>query len=114
MKAPPVLLLTLVLAGCASAGGILGEAPARIDGLEGNYRQIAACTYAQLARQHGQLARSEQQGVVRIALMNGSQKSWELAVIDDDQGRQSRLEFSSPNGYGQSEAIFAVARACAA
>jgi hypothetical protein len=39
---------------------------------------------------------------------------WELSFIDDESGRQTRLEVTSANGTFPGEHTLALARACAA
>ena len=85
-----------------------------VDHLEGNYQRLARCTYQHLARQQAQLSMSDlrEQETVRIALTKAPQTYWELSFVNEDGGRQTRLELTS--GSYPSEHTLALARACAA
>jgi hypothetical protein len=112
MNAPPIVLLTtlLMLAGCASSAQFLFQTPVTLDNLDGNYRTIAACAYQHLARRQSGLSRTEpQQGVIRISSFT---ERWELSFINDDGGRQTRLDWTA-GGY-PSEFVLSTVRACAA
>jgi hypothetical protein len=112
MNAPPIVLLTtlLMLAGCASSAQFLFQNPVTLDNLDGNYRTIAACAYQHLARRQSGLSRTEpQQGVIRISSVT---ERWELSFINDDGGRQTRLDWTA-GGY-PSEFVLSTVRACAA
>jgi hypothetical protein len=71
-------------------------------------------TYQHLARQQGQLSMSDlrEQETVRIASTKAPQPYWELSFVNEDGGRQTRLELTS--GSYPSEHTLALARACAA
>jgi uncharacterized lipoprotein YajG len=112
MNAPPVVLLTslMMLAGCTSSAQFLFQNPVTLDHLDGNYRTIAACAYQHLARRQSALSRTEpQQGIIRIS---SSIERWELSFINDDGGRQTRLDWTA-GGY-PSEFVLSTVRACAA
>ena len=112
MNAPPIMLLAAVtmLAGCASSAQFLFQNPVTLDNLDGNYRTIATCAYQRLARRQSGLSRTEpQQGVIRIA---SATERWELSFVNDDGGRQTRLDWTA-GGY-PSEFVLSTVRACAA
>jgi hypothetical protein len=116
MKAPSVALLlsTISLVGCAGPGELLFKNAVVLDHLEGNYQRLARCTYEHLARQQAQLSMSDlrEQQTVRIAMTKPPQTYWELSFVNEDDGRQTRLEVTS--GSFPSEHTLALARACAA
>jgi hypothetical protein len=117
MKALPVALLSLIiLVGCAGPSQLLFASPIVVDHLDGNYQRLAACTYEHLARQQGQLSMTDlrEQRTVRIALTKARETHWELSFVNEDEGRQTRLEVTSANGSFPSEHALALARACAA
>jgi hypothetical protein len=118
MKASSVTLLTsvIILFGCAGPVRLLFENPIVVDHLDGSYQRLASCTYEHLARQQGQLSMTDlrEQHTVRIALTKGRETHWELSFINEDGGRQTRLEVTSANGSFPSEHAIALARACAA
>jgi hypothetical protein len=108
------LLVSLIsLVGCAGHGGLLFNNAMVVDHLEGNYQRLARCTYEHLARQNAQLSMSDlrEQETVKIALTK-AQTYWELSFVNEDGGRQTRLELTS--GSFPSEHTLALARACAA
>jgi hypothetical protein len=109
-----LLIAMITLVGCAGPGEFVVRNPIIIDHLEGNYQRLASCTYEHLARQQGQVSISElrEQQTVRIMLTNASQAFWELSFVNEDDGRQTRLEATS-SAY-PSEHVLALARACAA
>jgi len=102
------------LVGCAGPAELLFKNSIVIDHLDGNYQQLARCTYEHLARQQHQLSMADlrEQETVRIALTKAPQPYWELSFINEDDGRQTRLEATS--GSFPSEHTLALARACAA
>jgi hypothetical protein len=116
MKGPAVALLvsTIGLGGCAGTAEVLFKNATVVDHLEGNYQRLARCTYEHLARQHAQLSMTDlrEQQAVRIALTKAPQTYWELSFVNQDGGRQTRLEVAS--GSFPSEHTLALARACAA
>ena len=84
--------------------------PGHPDNLDGNYRTIAACAYQRLARRRSGLSRAEPRpGVIAIA---SASEQWELSFINDDGGRQTRLDWTA-GGY-PSEFVLGTVRACAA
>src|SRR5262249_27264796 len=85
-----------------------------IDHLDGNYQQLARCTYEHLARQQHQLSMADlrEQETVRIALTKAPQPYWELSFINEDDGRQTRLEATS--GSFPSEHTPPLPRGCGA
>jgi hypothetical protein len=92
------------------------ENPIPIDHLDGNYQRLASCTYEQLARRPGQwtLVDLDEQHTVRITHAKGKEGQWELSFVNEEGGRQTRLEARSSNGSFPSEHVLALARACAA
>jgi hypothetical protein len=116
MKASSIVLLTsmIILVGCAGPSQLLFENPIVVDHLDGSYQRLATCTYEHLARQQGQLSMTDlrEQRTVRIALTKAPEAHWELSFVNEDGGRQTRLEVTSANG--PSEHALALARACAA
>jgi hypothetical protein len=118
MKASCVALLTsvIILVGCAGPGQLVFENPIVVDHLDGNYQRLASCTYDQLARQQGQLLMTDlrERRTVTIALTKAPETHWELSFVNEDGGRQTRLEVISANGSSPSEHALALARACAA
>ena len=116
MKGRSVALLVFMinLVGCAGHGELLFNNAMVVDHLEGNYQTLARCTYEHLARQNAQLSMSDlrEQETVRIALTKAPQTYWELSFVNEDGGRQTRLELTS--GSYPSEHTLALARACAA
>jgi hypothetical protein len=118
LRTSPVTLLTslIVLAGCAGPGQLFLQNPIPIDHLDGNYQRLASCTYEQLARRPGRwrLIDLDEQHTVRIVHTNGTQAQWELSFVNEEGGRQTRLEATSVNGSFPSEHELALARACAA
>jgi hypothetical protein len=109
-----LLACMISLVGCAGPGEGLFNNSIVVDHLEGNYQRLASCTYEHLARQQAQLSMTElrEQQTVRIALIKAPQTHWELSFVNEDDGRQTRLE--STSGAFPSEHTLALARACAA
>jgi len=109
-----LLLSVLSLVGCAGHGKLLFHNAMVVDHLEGNYQTLARCPYEHLARQNAQLSMRDlrEQETVRIALTKAPQTYWELSFVNEDGGRQTRLELTS--GSFPSEHTLALARACAA
>jgi hypothetical protein len=117
MRGPSVALLVslISLVGCAGPGELLfSQNSIVVDHLDGNYRILARCTYEQLARQQTKLSMTElrEQEAIRIGSTQGSRTYWELSFVNEDGGRQTRLEATS--GAYPSEHTLALARACAA
>jgi hypothetical protein len=117
MKGPTsvALLACMVsLVGCAGSAQVFFNNSIVVDHLDGNYQRLASCTYEHLARQHAQVSMTDlrEQRTVRIALTEAPQTHWELSFVDEDGGRQTRLE--STSGSYPSEHALALARACAA
>jgi hypothetical protein len=108
-----LLIAAISLMGCAAPGESLFKNSIIVDHLDGNYQRLASCTYEHLARQQGQpsMRNLPEQQTVRIALTNAA-GSWELSFVNEEDGRQTRLE--SASGAYPSEHILALARACAA
>ncbi len=104
-------LLTLIPAGGASAQWLF-QNPVTLDTLDGNYRTIASCAFTRLVRQQSGLSRSEEQGVIRISAGAGWMKQWELAFVNEEGGRQTRMDWTA--GSYPSEHVLSTARACAA
>jgi hypothetical protein len=109
-----LLACVISLAGCAGPTQVLFDNSIVVDHLDGNYQRLASCTYEHLARQQGQLSKTDlrEQQTVRIALTNAPQTYWTLSFVNEDGGRQTRLE--STAGSYPSEHALALARACAA
>lgn len=114
MKALLKMLLTVLTLMPATPGSAqwLFQNPVTLDMLDGNYRTIASCAFARLSTQNGGLSRSEEQGVVRITAGNGWIKQWELAFVNEEGGRQTRMDWTA--GAYPSEHVLSTARACAA
>ena len=109
------LLVSMIsFVGCAGPGELLFKNSIVVDHLDGNYQILARCTYEHLARQQTQLSMTDlrEQETVRIALTKAPQPYWELSFVNEDGGRQTRLEATS--GSYPSEHTLALARACAA
>ena len=106
----------ILLVGCAGPGQLLFESPMVVEHLDGNYQRLASCTYEQLRRQHDQLLMTDlrERRTVRIAVTKDPETHWVLSFINEDGGRQTRLEVTSANGSCPSEHSLALARACAA
>jgi hypothetical protein len=112
MNVPPTLLLItlMMVAGRTSSAQFLFQNPVTLDNLDGNFRTIASCAYQHLARWQSGLSRTEpQQGVIRIT---SAIERWELSFVNDDGGRQTRLDWTA-GGY-PSEFVLSTVRACAA
>jgi hypothetical protein len=111
-----LLISVILLCGCAYPVQLLFGNPIVVDHLDGSYQTLATCTYEHLARQNGQLSITDlrEQHTVKIALTKGPERHWELSFINEDGGRQTRLEVTSANGSFPSEHTLALARACAA
>jgi hypothetical protein len=116
MKASSIALLTSMITfiGCAGPGQLLFESPIVVDHLDGNYQRLASCTYEHLARQEAQLSMTDltDERTIRIALTKAPDTHWELSFVNEDGGRQTRLEATSASF--PSEHALALARACAA
>jgi hypothetical protein len=116
MKGSSVALLVsmISLVGCAGPVELLLKNAIVVDHLEGNYQVLARCTYEHLARQQAQLSMTDlrEQQTVRITFTKARQTYWELSFVNEDGGRQTRLEVTS--GSFPSEHTLALARACAA
>ena len=109
------LLASMIsLVGCVGPAQVLFNNLIVVDHLDGNYQRLASCTYEQLARQHAQLSMTDlrERETVRIALTKAPQAYWELSFVNEEGGRQTRLE--STSGSYPSEHALALARACAA
>jgi hypothetical protein len=107
-----VLASTIILAGCAgSPGRLLFESPKIVEYLDGQYQRLASCTHKQLGRYDNQLQITDlrERRAVKI-----TSAQWEFTFIDEDGGRQTRLEVTSATGTFPSEHMLALARACAA
>jgi hypothetical protein len=113
MNAPSIVLLTSLMMLASSpitAQFFFFQNPVTLDNLDGNYRTIATCAYQHLARRQSGLSRAEPRPGV-IAISSASQR-WELSFINDDGGRQTRLDWTA-GGY-PSEFVLSTVRACAA
>ncbi len=113
MNAPRIVLPTLLLcliSDVCSAQFFFFQNAVTLDNLDGNYRTIAACAYQHLVRRQSGLSRAEPQaGIIRIA---SAAQQWELSFVNDDGGRQTRLDWTA-GGY-PSEFVLSTVRACAA
>jgi hypothetical protein len=109
-----LLACMVSLAGCAGPAEVLFNNSIVVDHLDGNYQRLATCTYEHLARQYAQLSMTDlrERQTVRIALTQAPLIHWELSFVDEEGGRQTRLE--STSGSYPSEHALALARACAA
>ena len=116
MKGSSVVLLVSMISvvGCAGPVELLFKNSIVVDHLDGNYQRLASCTYEHLARQQAQLSMTDlrEQQTVRITFTKAPQTYWELSFVNEDGGRQTRLEVTS--GSFPSEHTLALARACAA
>ena len=108
----------VILAGCVGPGRLPFESPKVVEYLDGNYRRLASCTHQQLGRQHSQLRMTDLRER-RTVTISPPEAQWEFSFIDDDGGRQTRLEVTSANGTFPGEHALAlgsglrgVARAC--
>ena len=109
-----LLISAIILVSCVGSAQFFGT-PIAIDHLEGNYVSLASCTFEQLARRHERLVLMDrEQYVIRIAHTNGLGTQWVLLFVNEDGGRQTRLEVKSMDGSFPSEHSLALARACAA
>ena len=106
-----LVLLTLMPTGTGSAQWLF-QNPVTLDTLDGNFRTIASCAFAHLAPHHSGLSRSEESGRVRITAGSGWMKQWELAFVNEEGGKQTRMDWTA-GGY-PSEHVLSTARACAA
>src|SRR5262245_33077679 len=107
-----VLASAIILVGCAGGPGpLLFESPKMVEYLDGQYQRLASCTHKQLGRYDNQLQMTDlrERRAVKI-----TSAQWELTFIDEDGGRQTRLEVTSATGTFPSEHMLALARACAA
>src|SRR5262249_56876546 len=84
------------LGGCPGDAELLFNNAIVVDHLEGNYQRVARCTYEHLARQQAQLSMSDlrEQETVKIAFTKAPQTYWALSFVNEDGGRQTRLEGS--------------------
>src|SRR5262245_64381765 len=109
-----VLASTIILAGCAGGPGqLLFESPKMVEYLDGQYQRLASCTLKQLGRYDDQLQMTDLRDR-RAVKISSIKNQWELTFIDEDGGRQTRLEVTSATGAFPSEHMLALARACAA
>jgi hypothetical protein len=109
-----LLISMITLVDCAGSVEVLFKNATVVDHLDGNYQRLASCTYEHLARQQPQLTMTDlrEQQTVRIALTKAPQTYWELSFVNEEGGRQTRLEVTSDSF--PSEHTLALARACAA
>ena len=119
MNARSILLLTTLATLANSSPGSAQfflfqnpffQNPVTLDNLDGNYRTLAACAYEHLVRTKTGLSRAEPRpGVIRIA---SAGERWELSFVNDEGGRQTRLDWTA--GDYPSEFVLGTVRACAA
>jgi hypothetical protein len=109
-----LLISVISLVDCAGPAKLLWGDSIVVDHLEGNYERLAACTYEHLNRQQAQLSITNlrEQQTIKITLTKPPQTYWELSFVNEDGGRQTRLEVTSASL--PSEHTLALARACAA
>jgi hypothetical protein len=118
MNACIALLTPVLLTGCVGPIQLL-QRPTPVESLEGDYRRLALCTYERLDRKAGRLriADASDRDSVRIDFDLGSAQHWNLSFINEEPGRLTRVEMTSPRtpaGPFPSEHVLAIARACAA
>jgi hypothetical protein len=106
------LLVCLLAATSSSFAQFLFFDPVTLDNLDGDYRTIAACAYDHLARRQSGISRTDQQGLVRLSGVVSVFERWELSLVNDEGGRQTRLDWSA--GAYPSEHVLSTVRACAA
>ena len=104
---------------CVGPIQLLSQPPATVESLEGDYLRLALCTYERLDRKDGRLriAEPSDQDSMRIDFDPGSGQHWDLSFINEDPGRLTRVEVTSPRileGSFSREHALAIARACAA
>ena len=109
---PFAFMLFLVLASSPSSAQFLFFNPVPLDNLDGNYRTIAACAYTHLTRRQTGISRTDQQDAIRLSGVVSLFERWELLLVDDEGGRQTRLDWSA--GPYPSEHVLSTVRACAA
>ena len=109
---PFAFMLFLVLASSPSSAQFLFFNPVSLDNLDGNYRTIAACAYDHLTRRLTGISRTDQQGLVRLSGVVSLFERWELSLVGDEGGKQTRLDWSA--GAYPSEHVLSTVRACAA
>jgi hypothetical protein len=102
----------IALAGCTIPMQLNFQNAPSTEFLDGNYQRLASCSYERLGGSQAQLTKTDlpQRARTVIASAAGSDKRWELAFINEDGGRQTRLEATPYPG----EHILALVRACAA
>jgi hypothetical protein len=106
ISAFPLLLVSDI----SFAQFFFSQNPVTLDNLDGNYRTIAGCAYQHLVNRQSGLTRAEPRpGVIQIA---STGQQWELSFINDDGGRQTRLDWTA-GGY-PGEFVLSTVRACAA
>jgi hypothetical protein len=109
MTAAGVLALPLLAACTTSLQQLVpSQVPTATEILEGNYRTLAACTMQRLGQRQVRVQRTDQSDRVRLAA-----DDWQMAFINDEGGRLTRLETTS-QGTQSSEYALSLARACAA
>jgi hypothetical protein len=106
----------ILLAGCAIPMQLNFQNAASTEFLDGHYQRLASCSYERLGGSRAQLTKTDlpQQGRTVIASSAGSDKRLELAFINEDGGRQTRLEVTTASSPYPREHILAMVRACAA
>jgi hypothetical protein len=106
----------IVLVGCTIPLGLNLQGTVGTEFLDGNYQRLASCAYQRLGGSQAQLTKTDlpQRGRTVVASTVGSDKRWELAFINEDGGRQTKLEVTTASGPPPGEHILALVRACAA
>jgi hypothetical protein len=113
---PLPALSMIVLVGCAIPMELNFQNAPTTEFLDGHYQRLASCSFDRLGGTGAQLTKTDlpQRGRTVIASIVGSDKRWELAFINEDGGRQTRLEVQTGSGPYPGEHILALVRACAA
>ena len=113
---PLPALSMIILVGCTIPMELNFQNAASTEFLDGHYQRLASCSFDRLGGSRAQLTKTDlpQRGRTIIASTAGSDKRWELAFINEDGGRQTRLEVTTASGPPPSEHILALVRACAA
>jgi hypothetical protein len=114
--APVVSISMFMLVSCTIPMELNFQGRVSTEFLDGNYLRLAACSYERLGGAKAQLTKTDlpQHGRSVIASILGSDKRWELAFINEDGGRQTKLEVTTTSGPPPGEHILALVRACAA
>jgi hypothetical protein len=114
--APVVSISMFMLVSCTIPMELNFRGGVSTEFLDGHYQRLASCSYERLGGAKAQLIKTDvpQRGRIVIASTVGSDKRWELAFINEDGGRQTRLEVTTASGPYPGEHVLALVRACAA